>query len=171
MQLPVVGRENEYLLVWTTTPWTLAANVACAVHPDMKYVRARQGGKVYYLAEALVGVMKEKGEFTVEGTISGKEMIGWEYEGPFDELEIVKETFAEKDYRHRIIVWEEISDSEGVGIVHIAPGCGKEDFELGKKLNLPLLMPIDECGVYFEKHDITIRIYNKSKYIINGQIH
>ena len=150
IQFPLLGRTNEYLLVWTTTPWTLAANVACAVHPNLKYAKVRQNGNVYYLAESLVKVMKEKGEYSIEGHISGKEMVGWEYQGPFDDFEAVKTIFAEKNYTHRVIKWEEISESEGVGIVHIAPGCGKEDFELSQTMNLPILMPISESGVYID---------------------
>jgi len=148
VEFPLKGRAGERLLVWTTTPWTLAANVAAAVNPTLKYARVRQNDKIYYLAESLVSVMKEKGKHTIEGTITGKEMVGWQYEGPFDELEVVKKTFAESGYVHRVIAWDDVSDSDGVGIVHIAPGCGKEDFELGKKLGLPMLMPIDESGVY-----------------------
>jgi len=152
VQLPLMGRQNEYILVWTTTPWTLAANVACAVNPKLKYARVKQNGNIYYLAESLVKVMREKGEYTIEGTISGSEMIGWEYKGPFDELEAVKKAFVEKSYTHRIIAWDDVSESEGVGIVHIAPGCGKEDFDLGRTLQLPILMPIDEAGIYFDDY-------------------
>jgi len=150
VQLPILGRENEYLMVWTTTPWTLAANVACAVHPKMTYAKVRQKGKVYYLSHSLVDVMREKGKYSIESTLSGQDMVGWQYHGPFDDLELVKNIFAEKNYIHRVIPWEEVSESEGVGIVHIAPGCGKEDFDLGKELGLPTLMPLDEAGNYLE---------------------
>jgi len=142
------GRPNEYLLVWTTTPWTLAANVACAVNPKLQYAQVRQDDSTYYLAESLATVMKEKGPYNIEGTFAGEKMIGWEYQGPFDELEIVSQTFAEANYAHRVIAWEEVSATDGVGIVHIAPGCGKEDFDLSKLENLPVLMPIDESGIY-----------------------
>jgi len=150
VRLPLRGRTNEYLLVWTTTPWTLAANVACAVNPDLKYAKVRQHDSIYYLAQPLIGAMKEKGKYTIEGNISGKEMIGWEYEGPFDDLEAVKTAFSQKNYTHRLIEWEGVSESEGVGVVHIAPGCGKEDFDLGQEMQLPILMPINESGVYVE---------------------
>ncbi|MBN2212117.1 MAG: isoleucine--tRNA ligase [Sedimentisphaerales bacterium] len=150
VRLPLKGRANEYIVVWTTTPWTLAANVAAAVNPDLTYVKAKQGEDAYYVAETLAGIMKEKGAFEAIGTVKGKEMVGWEYEGPFDELEIVGRTFGEKGYTHRIIEWSEVSDSDGTGIVHIAPGCGKEDFDLGKELNLPVLMPIGDDGVYLQ---------------------
>ncbi|MFH1614433.1 MAG: isoleucine--tRNA ligase [Planctomycetota bacterium] len=150
IQLPILGRENEYLLVWTTTPWTLAANVACAVNPKLTYARVRQNGCIYYLARPLVSAMKEKGDYTVEAGIAGSDMIGWEYQGPFDELQFVKNTFAQAGYTHRVIEWEEVAENEGVGIVHIAPGCGKEDFDLSKVFNLPILMPIDESGNYLQ---------------------
>ena len=148
VRLPLLGRDNEYLLVWTTTAWTLAANVACAVNPELNYAKVRQHDSIYYLAETLVPIMKEKGPYSIEETLPGKNMVGWEYHGPFDELETVANTFAEAKYTHRVIPWEEVSATEGVGIVHIAPGCGKEDFDLSKELDLPILMPIDEAGIY-----------------------
>jgi len=148
LRLPLRGRPNEYLLVWTTTPWTLPANVAAAVHPQQVYVKARQGEAAYWLAESLAGVLKEKGSFTIEQKVAGGRMIGWEYDGPFDELEAVRGTFAGAGYLHRVIGWEEVSAADGTGIVHIAPGCGKEDFDLGQAEKLPVLMPIDESGVY-----------------------
>jgi isoleucyl-tRNA synthetase len=150
VQMPIRGRDKEFILIWTTTPWTLAANVAAAVNPKLKYARVSQNGNTYYLAEGLVALMKEKGEFKVESTFEGKEMIGWEYEGPLDSLDIVQQTFGEAGYTHRVIAWEDISESEGTGIVHIAPGCGKDDFDLCKELGLPILMPIDETGIYTE---------------------
>ena len=148
VRLGLRGRPGEYLLVWTTTPWTLAANVAAAVNPKLTYARVSQDGCVYYLAESLTEIMKEKGPFAVAGSVTGKEMIGWEYDGPFDELEAVRSTFAEANYTHRVIGWEEVSASDGTGIVHIAPGCGKEDFDLSKEHELCVLMPIDETGIY-----------------------
>jgi len=148
VRFPLRNRPGEYLLVWTTTPWTLSANVAAAVNPELTYAKVRQNNEIYYLAESLVGIMKEKGPYTVEETLPGSKMIGWEYQGPFDELEIVRQSFAEANYTHRVIAWPEVSATEGVGIVHIAPGCGKEDFDLGKEHKLPVLMPIDETGIY-----------------------
>ena len=152
VRLPLIDRPNEYLLVWTTTPWTLAANVAAAVNPKLTYAKVRQKDDVYYLAETLVAVLKEKGPYQILTTLPGKDMIGWQYTAPFDNLEIVQQTFADAQYAHRVIAWEEVSADEGVGIVHIAPGCGKEDFDLGKEQNLPILMPIDESGLYTAGH-------------------
>ena len=143
VRLPLVDREDESLLVWTTTPWTLAANVAAAVHPELTYVRAEQDGKAYYLAKDAVKAAL-RGEYEVTRELSGAELIGWEYRGPYDELP------AEDGIVHRVIAWDEVNASEGTGIVHIAPGCGKEDFALAKEHDLAVVAPINEFGVYVD---------------------
>ena len=142
LRLPLTGREKEHLLVWTTTPWTLSSNVAAAVHPGLTYVRVRQGSDVYYLAKAALGSLQ--GEHEVLGELRGEEMLGWTYAGPFDELP------RQEGVEHRVIPWEEVSETEGTGIVHIAPGCGKEDFELSKQFDLAVIAPLDENGVFLD---------------------
>jgi len=146
IKLRLRGRDNEYLLVWTTTPWTLAANVACAVHPEMNYVKVKQNGEFYYLLRDREKVLKERGPCEVIEEFAGSRLLGLAYEGPFDDLPAP----AAAAGAHRVIPWNEISADEGTGIVHIAPGCGKEDFDLSKELNLPVLSPIDEAGVYLD---------------------
>ncbi len=152
VRLPLVGRPGENLLVWTTTPWTLAANVAAAVHPDLPYVKVEQDGEYYYLAEELLPVLKalkgrDKGDYHVVETLKGSDMVGWSYSGPFDELP------AEQDVVHTVIPWKEVSATEGTGIVHIAPGCGREDFGLAKEFNLAVVAPVDEFGIYVDGFD------------------
>ncbi|HEY7021867.1 MAG TPA: isoleucine--tRNA ligase [Ktedonobacterales bacterium] len=155
VRLPLVDRPNEYLLVWTTTPWTLPANVACAVNPDLTYARVDQDGAIYYLSNDVVPKLKklrgrEHGEAKVVDTLPGSTMLGWRYTGPFDELTAWKRAGAE----HEIIAWDEVSAEEGTGIVHIAPGCGREDFALSKEHpGMPVLAPVDESGVYVEGYD------------------
>ncbi len=139
-----VAGKGEYLLVWTTTPWTLSANVACAVSPDLPYVKVKQEEAVYFLARSRLDELKSHGPYEVIGEIPGRQMEGWMYDGPFDELPAVAPAIA----AHRVILWDEVSAEEGTGIVHIAPGCGKEDYDLSRTLNLPVLAPIDELGVY-----------------------
>lgn len=146
LRLPIRGRTNEHLLVWTTTPWTLSANVACAVNANMKYVKVRQGKDSYYLAHALSDVMKEKGAFEIVAELTGTDMTGWSYDGPFDELPAQKKMVHE----HKVVSWDDVSEAEGTGIVHVAPGCGKEDFDLAKMRGLPVLAPIDESGQYVD---------------------
>ncbi len=149
---PLHGREREALLVWTTTPWTLTSNVAAAVGPDLDYVRVRQGDWTLYVAE---GALKESlmGEVEVLGRLKGAEMVGWTYDGPFDELPAVRQAFAEADYTHRVIPWKDVGAAEGTGIVHIAPGCGAEDFQLSKEHDLPVVAPLDENGIYVAGFD------------------
>jgi isoleucyl-tRNA synthetase len=145
VKFPLRGRPDEYLLAWTTTPWTLTSNVACAVHPERVYLKVRQGADVYYLIkERLEAVTGKQGPVEVLEELTGQQMIGWEYGGPFDELE------AQQGVAHRVIAWKDVSAEEGTGIVHIAPGCGKEDYELGKKFGLKVIAPIDESGVFIE---------------------
>jgi isoleucyl-tRNA synthetase len=156
-------KPNEALLVWTTTPWTLAANTAAAVNVDMDYVKVKQevegqepsvennvegrepSVEYYYLSKNLVSILKGKYEIVEE--LKGKDLLGLKYHGPFDELT------AQKDVDHVVIAWDEVSDSDGTGIVHIAPGCGKEDFQLSKENNISVIAPIDEFGNYIDGFD------------------
>ena len=148
VKFPLLDRENESLLVWTTTPWTLTSNVAAAVNPGVDpqtgepvvYVKAQRGDEFFYAAkDALPSV---GGKFEIVGELSGEDMLGWRYAGPFDELPV------EHGVEHRVIPWDQVSAAEGTGIVHIAPGAGKEDFALGKELGLAAVAPLDEAGVY-----------------------
>ncbi|MFO1541238.1 MAG: isoleucine--tRNA ligase [Chloroflexota bacterium] len=152
--LPLVGRPGEALLVWTTTPWTLTSNVAAAVGPELTYVRVRQGERELWVGK---GTLKTalRGPFTVLEERVGRDLVGWEYSGPFDELPAVREAFAAgvdaagaAGYRHRVVAWDEVGEEEGTGIVHIAPGCGAEDFGLGREQGLPISAPLDESGFY-----------------------
>ena len=143
VRLPVRDRENTSLLVWTTTPWTLAANVAAAVHPQLDYVEVEVGNQRYILAEAALESALDS-EFEVIGRMKGVEMLGWTYDGPFDDLPAVGEVV------HEVIPWEEIGAEEGTGVVHIAPGAGEEDFDLGRNLGLSIVVPIDENGEYVD---------------------
>ena len=150
VKFPLVDRPGEALLVWTTTPWTLTSNVAAAVGEELRYVRVRQGEEVFWLGR---GTLKHAlvGDFQVLDEMPGRELEGWRYAGPFDELAAVESAFAATEvrsvYEHRVVVWDQVGEEEGTGIVHIAPGCGAEDFALGKSLGLPMIAPLDENGV------------------------
>jgi len=134
VRFPLVDREGEALVVWTTTPWTLPANVAAAVKPDAEYVKLEDGS---WVARA-----RYPEERAVEKKL-GDELVGWRYEGPFDELAV------QQDVEHRVIPWDEVSLDEGTGIVHIAPGAGTEDFELGRIHGLKVIVPINESGQFY----------------------
>ena len=137
--------DNEALLVWTTTPWTLTANAAAAVHPEKTYIKARQDGETLYLIKELASVLK--GDYELLGEVPASELIGARYRAPFAELT------AQEGVEHRVVAWDEVSESEGTGIVHIAPGAGKEDFQLGKENDIPAIAPLDEYGDFVEGFD------------------
>ncbi len=154
IRLPLLDRPGESLLVWTTTPWTLTSNVAAAVGPDLTYVKVRQGDETIWLGKGTLRSALE-GPFEVLEERPGSDLVGWTYSGPFDDLPAVREAFSERGsdgspYVHRVVPWTEVGDDEGTGIVHIAPGCGAEDFQLGKALGLPVVAPLDESGIVLE---------------------
>ncbi len=130
--------------MWTTTPWTLAANVACAVHPELVYSKVEQNGETYYLGRGCLEQLE--GDYKFIADVPGVELVGLGYDGPFDELPAAA---AIKD-AHRVVAWDLVGETEGTGIVHMAPGCGKEDFDLGREIGLPVLAPLDESGVYVD---------------------
>ncbi len=153
LRFPLVGREKEALLVWTTTPWTLTSNVAAAVGPELDYIQVQhEDGWTYYLAEE-AAKNTLIGKYEVTGRLKGAEMVGWLYQGPFDELPAAQKAFTEANYQHRVVPWKEVGADEGTGIVHIAPGCGAEDFQLSKEHNLPVIAPLDENGIYVAGFD------------------
>jgi isoleucyl-tRNA synthetase len=137
VRFPLIDRKGESVVIWTTTPWTLPANVAAAVLPDGEYGRRPNG--------EWVAVARYPDE-TFEERKPGSELVGWRYTGPFDNLP------PGAAVEHRVIAWDEVSLDEGTGIVHIAPGAGTEDFELGKREDLPVLMPVDEAGRFYDDY-------------------
>jgi isoleucyl-tRNA synthetase len=149
LRFPLVNRPGESLLVWTTTPWTLSSNVAAAVGPDLTYAKVRQGEEILYLSNKTLHMLK--GDFQVEEELLGLDMEGWIYHGPFDELPAQKEHNVAG--KHRVVVWDEVGEEEGTGIVHIAPGCGAEDFELSKELGLAVIAPLTENGIFLDGFD------------------
>ena len=148
IRLPLLDRDGESLLVWTTTPWTLAANVAAAVNPENDYIKVRNTvGDVsltLWLSANRLHVLDGKHE--ILDRVKGSHLVGWRYRGPFDDFDAQSEA---RDL-HRVVEWDEVGDEEGTGIVHIAPGAGSEDFQLGQENDLPIIAPLDESGVYVD---------------------
>lgn len=155
LELPIVGRENEYLLVWTTTPWTIPANIAVAVDENLDYAYVQGFTKNYYwiVKERVEEVFKK--DYTVIKTVKGKELVGLHYKGPFDELPAVAEV-AKKNPEtfHSVIATDPlimpISVTEGTGLVHTAVSAGTEDFQLGKKYKLPMIPVIADNADYLK---------------------
>ncbi len=191
VRFPLRGRPGENLLAWTTTPWTLTSNVAAAVNPELTYLKVRHKDQVYYLAKGafaahrreeefkrkewvpgvpklktLEQIFKEKGGYEVLGELPGRDMVGWTYDGPFDELPAqanpggyppaIADVTRKQGWAvnqparqvHRVIPWDAVGEVEGTGIVHIAPGCGKEDYLLGQVHHLVAIAPLDEYGIF-----------------------
>lgn len=159
-KLPIKGRKDEFLLVWTTTPWTIPANVAVAVDPKATYYGFNSGNEILWIMDKrfddltlnnILPKQAAKGERSK--TVLGKELVGLEYDAPFDHLPRVSEALGE--YKHRVVASDDlilpISSEEGTGLVHIATGAGSEDFQLGKKLDLPVIELIDEEAAYLNR--------------------
>jgi isoleucyl-tRNA synthetase len=144
VKFPLKEREGT-LLIWTTTPWTLTSNVAVAVHPELTYVKVDHHGEVLFLSKGTLPQVFPRGNYETLEEFPGRKMEGWTYHGPYDELETPKKLGAPE--AHKVILWEEVGESEGTGLVHIAPGAGKEDLELGKEYGLPAVAPLDDYGV------------------------
>ena len=164
VRFPLRNKPGESLLIWTTTPWTLSSNVAVAVGPDLTYVRVRQGNEVFYLSKGTLHMLK--GSYEVLDELKGTDMVGWTYDGPFDELpaanrpggfthlnELTSHITQTAVQAHQVILWDAVGEAEGTGLVHIAPGCGAEDFELGKEHGLPMIAPLEEEGNFLPGFD------------------
>ncbi|TDA35258.1 MAG: isoleucine--tRNA ligase [Hadesarchaea archaeon] len=143
--------EEGYLLIWTTTPWTLPANLAVCVHPEFTYAKVKVGEEIYFLAEGtLPRVAKELGweEYRILERREGKELEGLRYEHPLLEEVPKQREFVE---HHRVICGEHVVLEEGTGCVHTAPGFGEEDFLVGGKYGLPVFSPVGPDGRFTEE--------------------
>jgi isoleucyl-tRNA synthetase len=203
LSLGVAQSTPEYLLIWTTTPWTLTSNVAAMVNPELDYVKiqTKRDGAIYYFAKdnldfqrlakefkegfgrpewtwpqgvpklkTLSQIFKEQGGYETLGVIKGAEMIGWRYQGPFDDLPAQgmpggypleaqgKLSLGVSGIdSHRVIDGgrdfkgsPNVVAGEGTGIVHSAPGCGDIDHQIGLQVGLPSIAPLREDGTFGE---------------------
>ena len=179
VKFPIITKdfENSFLLVWTTTPWTVPANVAVGINSKFTYKSWKEnktGHKIIIVDKDELGneIMRDfkgnnvsiseyvfgreavhNGEYVAEReNISGKELIGLRYKGPFDNLPLVKKAKEENpDTFHTVVDGSEIVVStEGTGLLHVAPGAGKEDFDLGKKEKLSVISLIADDASYLD---------------------
>ncbi len=140
-------RENEYVLVWTTTPWTLPANVLIMVKPDFEYARVSVGGEIWILAKELVKPVMEKlgiEHYSIIETMEGTALEGLRYVHPLLK-QVPKQREWVEEY-HRVVLSEYVDLEEGTGCVHTAPGHGEEDYEIGKRYGAPIFSPLDVSG-------------------------
>jgi len=143
VKMRVDGAENEYFLVWTTTPWTLPSNVALAVHPEYTYVRARRpdDDNVYILVKDRVAVVLG-GNVEILEELKGSDLIGTGYE------QLLPFMSVPGDNAFKVYGAEFVSTEDGTGIVHIAPAFGEDDYQLGRRYDLPFLQPVDQEGKF-----------------------
>ena len=138
----VKSMENTYLLIWTTTPWTLMANVAACVNPKEKYVKCLSKGYNFIVAKKLADKVLGDGYEIVE-EYTGKDLEYLEYEQYLDFIKVNKKAFF-------VMCDEYVTMEDGTGIVHIAPAFGQDDYEVGLRYDLPIINPVDESGCYTE---------------------
>lgn len=140
--------KDEYLLVWTTTPWTLPGNVALAVNPELKYVLVENNSQKYILAKERTSVLD--GEYKIIKEIKGKDLVGLKYEPMFDYLKDVENI----ENAFQVVVGNFVSFEDGTGIVHMNPMYGEDDFNIGREHNLPFFHTVDLSGKFKEEiHD------------------
>ena len=148
-------QDGRFLLVWTTTPWTIPSNAAVAVNSTFKYIEAEVDGKIIILAKDREPVLKElKKEYKILKEIDGKELVGLRYKHPFSDIPQIEKN---ADKIALVIDGKEVSSeegtpfvevNEGTGLVHSAPGHGESDYKIGMANNLPILSPVDENGKF-----------------------
>lgn len=134
--------ETIYLLIWTTTPWTIPANLAIALNPDLPYVAVKVGNEVWIAAEGLLdSVMKAVGRSysTIVGKPKARELEHLKCRHPLIERDSL------------VILGEHVTLDAGTGAVHTAPGHGQEDYDVGQRYGLPVLAPIDDAGKFTEE--------------------
>ena len=141
-----VGTENEYYLAWTTTPWTLASNVALTVGPDVDYVKVKmtagdEEGNIFYLAKVLADKVLGAENYEVLEEMKGTDLEYQEYEQLMPFITPDKKAFF-------VTCADYVTIEDGTGIVHTAPAFGEDDYQTGLRYNLPVVNPVDEEGKY-----------------------
>ncbi len=147
VKFPVKGEKNKFLVIWTTTPWTLPGNMGVMVHPRFKYVEVQLGnGEIWIIAKERFQELMEAIEagYKVLREFPGKELEGMEYFAPLEKYI----EFPNLKKAYKVILSERyVNLEEGTGLVHTAPGHGKEDFDEGTKHDLPLVCPVEISGL------------------------
>jgi isoleucyl-tRNA synthetase len=153
VKFQVAGTTNEHLIIWTTTPWTLPFNLAVMVNPDSIYVKAKVGDEIFIIAKDLVAIFFSTllgKPYEVLEEIKGADLEGLKYDCPFvDDAPIYSTAVFKNPKMFSVVLSKEYVDTKGgSGLVHMAPGCGPEDYEVGKKHGLPAFNEIDESGSF-----------------------
>ncbi len=154
VKFPLKNKKNEFLLIWTTTPWTIPYNLGVMANPELDYVKAKVGKETWILAKELANlVIKGKAEkkFKIIDEFKGKKLDGLEYIHP--QYKILKHHYDKLRKKakklHVVVLSKEYVTTEyGTGLVHMAPGCGPEDYEVGHREGIPPFNQLDERGYY-----------------------
>ncbi len=133
--------EDAYFLAWTTTPWTLISNVALAVHPDKTYVKIRHNGEVLILGEERVAVLLKGETYDLIDGFSGKDLEKTEYEPLFEYEKPEKKAWY-------VVCADFVTMDDGTGIVHMAPAFGEDDYNVGRKYDLPVIQLVKPDGTF-----------------------
>ncbi|NUR05805.1 MAG: isoleucine--tRNA ligase [Nocardioidaceae bacterium] len=136
---PYAGRAA--LLVWTTTPWTLVSNTAVAANPDVDYVVATDGSETLVVAQPLFDTVLGEG-WTVQGTVAGRDLEGWDYQRPFELVEFP----PSEGTPHRVVLADYVTTEDGTGLVHQSPAFGEDDMQVCKAYGLPVVVPVRPDG-------------------------
>jgi len=148
VKFPLVEGDSN-LLIWTTTPWTLPANVFVMANPDEDYVEVQVDGEKLILMEALLDkALGDKG-YRILRRFKGSELEGLRYRHPLEGVVDAQE--KARDYHVVVMAREFVSSEEGTGLVHSAPGHGEEDYKVGSKMGFPVISLVDERGIYLDE--------------------
>ncbi|EFM12840.1 isoleucyl-tRNA synthetase [Paenibacillus curdlanolyticus YK9] len=138
-----LAASNEYVLAWTTTPWTLPANVALAVNPTLTYAKVKRDEETYIVAKNLVESVFKDSAYEIVAEVQGAELVGLSYEPPFRYVPVEK--------GHVVIGAEFVSDTSGTGIVHIAPAHGDDDYKAARANDISMLSVVNGAGRYIDE--------------------
>lgn len=156
VKFPVKNKKNEYIIIWTTTPWTIAYNLGVMANPDLDYVKAKVGDETWILAKSLAGLVIKNFtdyELKIIEEFKGKKLEGLEYVHPFyDSLKEHYDRIKKESKKAFTIVLskEYVNLTAGTGLVHMAPGCGPEDYEVGRQNKIPAFNNLTQQGNYPE---------------------
>ena len=146
VKFPVVGQPNTFIVIWTTTPWTLPANLAVAYSAKLQYIKVVVGGEIYILFRGLLPVVAQKCGWTecLEQPVNPDELAKLEYQHPFCHR------------TGKLFAAEFVTSDTGTGFVHIAPGHGLDDYNLGRQNGLPIYSPVDDDGKFAHTNDLPV---------------
>jgi len=154
VKMKVANADNEHFLIWTTTPWTIPFNMGIMVHPKFDYVKAKvkETSEIWIVAKDLAESVAKRAGCTLEivETIKGKALEGTRYQQPYaDDIPFHNEIESQEQAAHTILLSERyVTTEQGTGLVHCAPGCGPEDYEIGQEYGLSPFNLLKEDGTF-----------------------